>query len=65
MNLITCSSACFYQVDGYCTLEILRSNGSHPVDGCIHFMPRAASAPGTHCSENRPDLGDGAQRDER
>jgi len=48
MSLISCTSECLYQDDGYCTLERAASNGGvvssdEAEESCIHFIPRRST----------------------
>lgn len=40
MSLITCSSDCVYQKDGYCELETLSTINGHQMHHCMHYIAR-------------------------
>ena len=40
MSLISCSSDCFYQENGYCNLNQAAAVGVPSETGCIHYIPK-------------------------
>lgn len=45
MSLIPCTNDCFYQDDGYCTLEqaVTSSLSQSSPGACVNFVPRGTS----------------------
>lgn len=40
MTLISCSSDCIYQENGYCNLNQAAAVGVPSESGCIHYIPK-------------------------
>lgn len=40
MSLISCSSDCYYQENGYCYLDQVAAVGVPSESGCIHYIPK-------------------------
>jgi hypothetical protein len=58
MNLVTCSSPCIHQKDGYCSLQTLERSVTLPMDSCVYFSSQSDPPPQTS-DENPAKVGDG------